>query len=281
MWHVHMHDMAHSSEVQDVLVYVAWRIHMCEITCLVYMCDVIPSFRGRLHCGMCVMMHSYVRHDSFASVTWRIHSEIHNVLVSATWRIYMRWALFTHVAWCIYPEVHDVLVFSHAFIHATWLVCRCDMVHSFRGPRRPSICDMTHSYVWRDLCTRVTWHIHPRSETSWYIWHDAFKFSTWLVFICDMILFKHKFRASLCLWIVCSIEFNLIFCEVELGSGPFRVPVSYFTSLLQGARLLLCIMLFGTNYLYVWHESLIELARMCDSWLIGSCMQKIHTHIHT
>jgi len=35
------------------------------------------------------------------------------------------------------------------------------------------MCDMTHSYVWHDLFTCVTWLIHMCDMTQSYVWHDS------------------------------------------------------------------------------------------------------------
>ena len=43
------------------------------------------------------------------------------------------------------------------------------------------MCDMTHTHVWRDSCTCVTWPV-PRS----FVWHDSCIHVTWLIYMCDM-----------------------------------------------------------------------------------------------
>jgi len=82
---------------------------------------------------------------------------------------------------------------------------------------QPSMCDMTHSYVWHDsfisvtwlidvfdmthTCIRtashvlstvtcsswlVTWLIHVCDMTHSYVWHDSFICVTWLIRMCDV-----------------------------------------------------------------------------------------------
>jgi len=48
------------------------------------------------------------------------------------------------------------------------------------------MCDMTHSYVWHDSFTCVTWLIHMCDMTHLHVWHDSFICVTWLIHMCDM-----------------------------------------------------------------------------------------------
>ena len=73
----------------------------------------------------------------------------------------------------------------------TWLVQMCDMTHSCMWydscmcVTRPipmcdmliPMCDMTHPYVWHDPSICVS-HAH--------VWHDSFRYVTWIIRMCDM-----------------------------------------------------------------------------------------------
>jgi len=48
------------------------------------------------------------------------------------------------------------------------------------------MCDMTHSYMWNDSCTYVTWPMHTCDMTHSYMWHDSFICVTWLIHICGL-----------------------------------------------------------------------------------------------
>jgi len=48
------------------------------------------------------------------------------------------------------------------------------------------MCDMTHSYVWHDSFTCVTWLIHTRDPTHSHVWHDSCICVTWIIHMYDM-----------------------------------------------------------------------------------------------
>ena len=48
------------------------------------------------------------------------------------------------------------------------------------------VCDMTHSYVWRDSFICVTWLLHMCDMTPSHVWHDSFIRVIWLFHMCDM-----------------------------------------------------------------------------------------------
>jgi len=48
------------------------------------------------------------------------------------------------------------------------------------------MCDMTHSYVWRDSFIGVVWRIHMCDMTHSYVRHDSFICETWLIHMWDM-----------------------------------------------------------------------------------------------
>jgi len=128
--HTHMmattiiHDTTHSYVWDDAFIFswhdlficVTWLIHMCDMTDL-YMCDMTHpyecTYRSK-HTHMIVTTiihdttHSYMWHDEFICVIWRIH---------------------IFVAWLIY-------VWYDSFICVTWLIYMCDMTHSYERTYR-------------------------------------------------------------------------------------------------------------------------------------------------
>jgi len=43
------------------------------------------------------------------------------------------------------------------------------------------MCDLTHTFVWHDVYTRMTW-LNPICDiTPQYVWHDTFMQATWLI----------------------------------------------------------------------------------------------------
>ena len=111
---------------------------------------------------MCDMTHSYVWHDLFKSVIWRIH-------VDATTHAYV---------W------HDSLmcVTYKWFISHIWITYMCDMtcvtwlIH---------MCDMTHAYVWHESLICVTWlnqmcMLNLMICHIWYVWHICHIYATYM-----------------------------------------------------------------------------------------------------
>jgi len=66
----------------------------------------------------------------------------------------------------------------------------CDSFHA-HNLRMSCVCDMTHSYVWRHLCTfawhdslmYVAWLIHMCAMTHTYVCSDMLMYVTWLIHV--------------------------------------------------------------------------------------------------
>jgi len=78
-WLIHMCPMTHSCMCHDSFICLTWLVHMCDITH--YTCDMThPCVRHDLFMCVpslihkCPMTHSYVSHDSFVYVPWRIRA---------------------------------------------------------------------------------------------------------------------------------------------------------------------------------------------------------------
>ena len=97
------------------------------------------------------------------------------------------------------------LVASSSGICVTWLIHMCDMTHSFVwrdsficGTWRKALYLNTFSNareassrhrlvsVWHDSFICVPWRIHMCSMTHSYVWHDSSICVTWLIHVCDM-----------------------------------------------------------------------------------------------
>ena len=144
---------------------------MCphELICVTrhcYMCDMVHSFRVPWRPGICGMTHSYVWRDSFTCVTWHAYSEVDVHWFEAKCHAYKR--VTWHTQTCHVTYIRIVWYMCHdEFKYVTRLVYMCDMIYSIRGLSFSVICSMTHSYVWCDTFTCMTWRIHPRSKTFW------------------------------------------------------------------------------------------------------------------
>ena len=123
----------------------------------------------------------------------------------------------------------------------SWWLCVVWRTHMCGVAR---MCNMTHSYVWRDSFIFVPWLIHMRDKTHAYVWHGPFShlrhFSfmcvTWPIYMCDM---THS-----CVW----------------HDSLIRVtwPIQSLTSVL--------IYICDMTHLYVWHDVF-----MCVTWPFNTC----------
>jgi len=184
------------------------------------------------------MTHLYVRHDSFIRETWLIHM-----------------CTMTH-SWLLAPCVFSVceiwLVHETQLNLDTW-----DMTHSYKSPTwdmTPSyirhdsfihetrlihiwgnsyVCDVTHSYAWRDSFMIVTWPILKRDMTYSYVWHGSFICVTWLIHKCDT---THSY-----------VRHDLYISVTWLIHDCPWLPAPVYR---------LC----------VWHDEFI-----CETWLIHKC----------
>jgi len=104
----------------------------------------------------CDMTRSYEWHDSFIWVTWLVH--MCDMTRSYVW--------------------HD------SFICVIWLVHMCDITpHIFTNTTDSFFTDTTDSYVRHDVLISATWIIHMCAMTHSYVWRDSFTCVTWLIHI--------------------------------------------------------------------------------------------------
>jgi len=132
------------------------------------------------------MAHSYVRHDSFISVTWLIHMCDYDLALAA----HILWDMTHSYVW----HVSFMCDVTDAYTYATansspryaWLIRRCDTHDSFicvtryafHEPWLIHTCDMTHSYMWHDSYICVIWLkaiSRANDMTHW------LKVMTWLI----------------------------------------------------------------------------------------------------
>ena len=218
----HVCPMTHSYARHDTIISATWPIHMCDMTHS-YMTWLIDVWRD-LICDrhyVCPMTHSYVRHDPL--------SVRHELCMCATWLI---------ISMC-----------------AIWLIRMCDMTRS--GVRYDSIlgeiwlirtdsislysknaCIYSCIHVWMYTCIapafmRVTWLIHIRDTTDWYV--------TWLI---------DTWRASLIRDVPHSYVIRLI--HLWHDSLTCEMTHSYVITLI-----------------HIWHDSLTcDMTHSHVTWLI-------------
>jgi len=77
-------------------------------------------------------------------------------------------------------------------------------------------CDMTPSYVWHDSFTCVTWRIYMYGVTDSYAWHDAFICVTWLIHVCAVThsyVWHDSFICVLCHIHKCGMAIIIHICD--------------------------------------------------------------------
>jgi len=182
-------------------IYVPWHIDMCDVTCET--CDMTHSYdRGRCDTScrpqqtghICDITHSYVYHDSFTCVTWRV------------WRV--TWHVLTtekSAARIASKSIQVVDVTWLSFIYVPWLI---------------HICAMTHSNVCHDSFKCVPWRVWnetflrqremrramqarafklyvPQNSHS-YVCHDSSICVPWLIQICNRTHLSVPWQNQMC-----------------------------------------------------------------------------------
>jgi len=214
--------------------------------------------RQKKHC------HLYVRHDSFICVTWLIQQHdchVQDVRHKKHRHLYVRHDSFVCVTWHIQQHdchVHDVRhkKHRHLYVRHDSLICAtrhiqqhyCH-VHDVRNKNTVTcMCDVTHSYVWRDTFICVHWISCTRCTTQK---TPPLVCVTWLIRMCDA---KHSF--------VC--------IDSDIHIIPYkRHPTTYMcdvTHLIQYKR--------HPCHLYAWRDSFI-----CVTQHIWLCVLTRHIHV--
>jgi len=258
------------------------------------------------------MTHSYLRHDSFLRETWLIptwdmmHSKCKTWLIpmwdisrfkSETWEMTRRTYLSTPMS--------ESCVRHYLFICETWQRHDWDMIDFWylsTSAQRPrcvtwliSMCDMTHSYVWRDSFTRETRNLHnwdvtyftylsTSAQSGSAVRHDSFLCATWPIPMCDMTHSNVWHDLFLCVtWPnhMCDMTHSYVWRDSfthepqNLHNGD-ATYFSYLSTSVQRGRAvwhdsILCatwpIPMCDMTQSYVWHDSFLCVTRpthMCD-----------------
>jgi len=150
---------------RSALSILIWLIRMCQVTH-----SHVSHTEGQRFFSSAHIPRLHTWHDKFTRVTWHVHTC--DMTCSHLWHDTSTRDLFKCVIWLIHTyaplRAEDVL-FKYSyylFVCVTW---------------RIRMCDMTHSYVWRDSFICVTWLIHMCDMTHSYVWHDSFTCMTLIV----------------------------------------------------------------------------------------------------
>ena len=135
----------------------------CEQTCV------------HLHVSL---THLCVSHDSFICGTWIIHMCDKHLFMCVTWLIHMCDMTYSYHDDAGADEMGVSIrsrMRSHSRRGIDFLTAACW-----------NVCDMTHSHVWHDAFTCVTWRFHMCDMTHSYVRHDWIIRVTWLLHMHDM-----------------------------------------------------------------------------------------------
>jgi len=133
------------------------------------------------------------------------------------------------------------------------------------------MCDVTHSYVWRDSFICVTWLIHRCDMTHSCVWHDSFIGVTWLIHMCD-VTHSYVWRDSfICVTWLCIAQVYYWW-----GWEAVRDSFLHVTWLVYG----------DLTHLYMWHGSRMYVTQfiMVEHKFIidkGRATVRERWHVHT
>jgi len=147
--------------------------------------------------------------------------------------------------------------------------------------------DMTHSYLWHDSFTRVTWLIHTCDMTHSHVWHDSFTRVTWLIHMRDIEVLWHGSHVWMCHNTYEAHIWNTNACHV--------CQVKWMSHCVKSKWMSHCVMTGISVATYVcfiyetvvsWHawvsqHSFIRVAHECDKTHSYVSHMSVTTFIHT
>ena len=119
---------------------------------------------------------------------------------------------------------------------------------------------MSHSHVWHDSFTCVTWLIHMCDVTHSYVWHDSFICATWLVHMCDMTHSYVWHDSFICVtWLVhiCDATPSYVWRNSFIWETDSFICVTWLLHMCDVTRS------------YVWHDSFICVTTLLDTSFTG------------
>jgi len=125
-------------------------------------------------------------------------------------------------------------VWRDSFICVTWPICVCIVTKKLCVTWLIHMCDMTHNQNTEfasDICSSECWNMFLCDVRHSYVWHDAFVRATWLIYMCD-VTHIHNTEFESC---ICSSECrNWFMCDMA--------------------------------YSYVWHDAFIWATWLIHVW---------------
>jgi len=106
---------------------------------------------------------------------------------------------------------------------------------------------LTHSHVWHDSFTRVTWLIHMCDMTHSHVWRDSRTCVTWPVHMCDMARSYAWYNSLTHIWMSSYAWYDSFICATRS-----RVWHDSFICVIW-----LLDITFALAHSYVWYDSII------------------------
>jgi len=147
-------DVIHSLDATQS--WYVWHVGVLCVTWLVWCVTwLFFLWRGRdVTYSLDGIHSSYVWHDSFLCVVW--------LILCVTWLfLFVTWPWRDSFSWC-----------NSQRVCVTWLVLMCNVTRLLCDMTVMSlvdVCDVTHSYAWRDSFICVTWLIRMCDMTHSYV----------------------------------------------------------------------------------------------------------------
>ena len=163
-WRIHICDMTHSYMPRDLFIYATRLIHMCDMT---HPCAWYDSFVLLQMCDMTDSL-AYIRHDAFMCATQLID-------MCAIMHSCVRHNLLICVPSCIHVcDTSHRYVCHHAFMCATQLIDMCAIM-PFDAVSKVidtcalwciHVCNTSYWYLCPLMYYRKSWYMCPRSALS-------------------------------------------------------------------------------------------------------------------
>jgi len=140
-----------------------------------------------------------------------------------------------------------------------WLICATWPVH---------MCDMTDSYVWRDVFTRAIWLIHMCDMSLSYLRHASCTCATWLIDMCDTILLHVRHSVFIC--VTERVHHDIFACAISILWMRARWCIHMCN--MMPSPIILHMWMHDAFTCAIWHVTCVQYdAFTCAIWCLHPC----------